>query len=70
MRELSGRSYCSYLLLYNLACMLGDIVVLGLGIATLSQRRLQERDGRWLKLLSGLVMVALGLYLILQDMVE
>ena len=29
-------------------------------------RRLQEREGRWLKLISGLAMVGLGLYLILR----
>jgi threonine/homoserine/homoserine lactone efflux protein len=32
-------------------------------VITLSRHRLQEREGRWLKLISGLVMVGLGLYL-------
>jgi arginine exporter protein ArgO len=45
--------------------MLDDILVLGIGVITLSQRRLQEKEGRWLKLLSGTVMVGLGIYLIL-----
>lgn len=31
---------------------------------TLSQRKLQERAGRWLKLLSGGVMLTLGLLLL------
>jgi hypothetical protein len=31
---------------------------------TLSQHRLQEREGRWLKLLSGMVMVGLAVYLL------
>ncbi len=57
--------YYGYLLLYNLAYMLDDIIVLAIGVVTLSQRRLQEKEGRWLKLISGLVMVGLGVYLIL-----
>lgn len=64
MRQLEGLSYYGYLLLYNLAYMLDDAIVLGIGIITLSQRRLQEKEGRWLKLISGLVMVGLGLYLL------
>jgi putative Mn2+ efflux pump MntP len=31
----------------------------------LSRHRLQEKEGRWLKLISGIVMVGLGVYLIL-----
>lgn len=64
LRPLSGTEYYAYLLLYNLAYMLDDIIVLGIGIATLSQHRLQQDEGRWLKLVSGGVMVGLGLYLI------
>ena len=66
LRELSELDYYGYLLLYNLAYMFDDVMVLGIGIMTLSQNRLQEKHGRWLKLLSGLVMVALGLYLFLR----
>jgi hypothetical protein len=65
MQQLSGPSYYGYLLLYNLAYMLDDAIVLAIGIITLSQRRLQEKEGRWLKLISGLVMVGLGLYLLI-----
>jgi len=64
LRETSNLGYYSYLLLYNIAYMLDDIIVLGIGVITLSQRRLQEKEGRWLKLLSGLVMIGLGLYLL------
>ncbi|QJD28601.1 glutaredoxin family protein [Methylococcus geothermalis] len=64
LRQLGGAEYYAYLLLYNLAYMLDDVIVLGVGVVTLSQRRLQESEGRWLKLLSGLVMVGLGMYLI------
>ncbi len=36
-----------------------------IAVVTLGQHRLQERGGRWLKLLSGLVMIALGATLLL-----
>jgi glutaredoxin len=64
LRDLPTSSYYGYMLLYNAAYMLDDIVVLGIGIALLSRHRLQEREGRVLKLISGLVMVGLGIYLI------
>ncbi len=63
--ELDGASYYGYLLLYDLAYMLDDLLILAVGVITLSQRRLQEREGRILKLFSGLVMVGLGIYLLL-----
>ena len=47
--------------------MLDDVIVLAIGVTTLSNRRLQEKEGRLLKLLSGLVMVALGIYLLVAD---
>jgi glutaredoxin len=64
LRELDTASYYGYLLLYNAAYMLDDVIVLAIGVTTLSHRRLQEKEGRWLKLISGVVMVGLGLYLI------
>lgn len=65
LQSLDTASYYGYLLLYNVAYMLDDVVILGIGVYTLSQHRLQEREGRWLKLISGLVMVGLGIYLVL-----
>jgi len=64
LRELDPASYYGYLLLYISAYMLDDLVILSIGIVLLSRHRLQEREGRWLKLISGLVMVGLGIYLI------
>lgn len=64
MRQLDTAAYYGYLLLYNLMYMLDDIVVLAIGIVTLSQRRLQEKEGRVLKLVAGLVMLGLGVYLL------
>ncbi|MDD5299723.1 MAG: glutaredoxin domain-containing protein [Gallionella sp.] len=65
LRQLDSLSYYGYLLLYDLAYMLDDVIVLSIGVITLSQRRLQEKEGRWLKLVSGLVMVGLSAYLLL-----
>lgn len=39
-------------------------IVLGIGVATLSQHRLQEKAGRILKLTAGVVMLGLGGYLL------
>jgi hypothetical protein len=64
LRELDTASYYGYLLLYILAYMFDDVIVLAIGVTTLSHRRLQEKEGRWLKLISGVVMVGLGVYLI------
>lgn len=64
LRELDTASYYGYLLLYNAAYMFDDVVVLAIGVTTLSHRRLQEKEGRWLKLISGIVMLGLGVYLI------
>lgn len=64
LRELDTVSYYGYLLLYNAAYMVDDIVVLGIGVVMLSRHRLQEKEGRFLKLVSGVVMLGLGVYLI------
>jgi glutaredoxin len=64
LRQFDRWTYYSYLLLYDLAYMLDDVLVLTIGVITLSQRRLQEKEGRWLKLLSGIAMIGLGIYLL------
>lgn len=64
LRQLDTAAYYSYLLLYIAAYMLDDIIILAIGVVMLSRHRLQEREGRVLKLVSGLVMIGLGIYLI------
>jgi len=66
MRQLDRWAYYGYLALYNMAYMLDDVLVLAIGVITMSHYRLQEREGRWLKLISGLVMVGLAAVLLLQ----
>jgi glutaredoxin len=67
LRVLDVESYYGYLLLYIAAYMLDDIIILAIGVYTLSRHRLQEKEGRWLKLVSGFVMVGLGIYLIVAE---
>ncbi|KAA5547075.1 hypothetical protein FYK55_01255 [Roseiconus nitratireducens] len=49
-----------YLALYIAAYMFDDTLLVGAVIITMSHRKLQEREGRWLKLISGVVILALG----------
>ena len=64
-RNLSAWGYYGYLLLYNLAYIFDDALMVTIAVVTLSSRKLQTMEGRWLKLLSGAVIFALGLLLIL-----
>ncbi len=61
---LTTLEYYGYLGLYNLAYVADDAVMVTIAVITLSHRKLQEREGRWLKLISGLVMLGLGLLLL------
>jgi hypothetical protein len=57
-------AHYAYLALYNVFYMLDDAAMLALAIATLQPHKLDERGGRALKLVSGAVMVGLGLLLL------
>ena len=68
---LSARNYpswvnYSYIGLYILAYMFDDSVLLIVVVATLSRRRLQEKEGRWLKLVSGAVILGLGVVMLIK----
>ena len=65
-QALPGWAYYGYLALYNLAYMADDGLMLAIAVVTLSGQKLQERGGRWLKLVSGMVMLVLGLALLLR----
>lgn len=66
LQQLDWWVYYGYLVLYNIGYMLDDVIILAIGVITLSRYRLQEREGRWLKLLSGVVMMGLGIVLVLK----
>jgi cytochrome c biogenesis protein CcdA/glutaredoxin len=50
-----------YLGLYNIGYMLDDSLMVIAFVITLSHRKVREAEGRWLKLISGAVVLALGL---------
>ena len=54
----------AYLALYDAAYMVDDAILVGIAVVTLGRRKLQEQGGRWLKLLSGTVMLTLALVLL------
>jgi glutaredoxin len=64
LHPLSGWQYYGYLTLYILAYIFDDSVMVTLAVVTLSHHKLQAREGRWLKLVSGLVMVGLAAVLV------
>lgn len=63
---LSWWEHHAYMLLYVTAYMFDDTVMLAIALITLSRRKVQERAGRAMKLLSGTVMIALGVLLVLR----
>jgi glutaredoxin len=63
-QHLTAASYYGYLLLYNLAYIFDDALMVGIAVVTLSSRRMQTVEGRWLKLLSGAVIALLGAMLL------
>jgi hypothetical protein len=54
----------AYLGLYNLAYMFDDSLMVAAVTLTLGKHKMQEREGRWLKLISGLVIFLLGLVML------
>ena len=66
LNNLSSFSYYSYLLLYILMYMLDDLVVFTIVVLTLSSKKLTEKQGKWMKFISGFMMLILGLLLILK----
>ncbi len=65
LRQLDGLEYYGYLLLYNLIYVLPLLAIVILFTFTLGARKLSERQGRVLKLLSGVMMLGLGLVMLL-----
>jgi arginine exporter protein ArgO len=66
MYSLPSWAYYAYLVLYNLAYVADDSLMLAIAVVTLSREKLQQKGARWLKLISGVVMLALGLVLLLK----
>ncbi len=54
----------AYLALYIVAYMFDDSLMVGIVTLTLSRKKLQETQGRWLKLISGAAIVLLGVVML------
>ena len=58
--DLSPAIYYAYLGLYILGYIADDSLMVAIAVVALTSNKLTERAGRWLKLLSGAIMLALG----------
>jgi hypothetical protein len=65
LNELGSAGYYAYLALYNLIYVLPLLAIVLVFTATLGARKMSERQGRTLKLLSGLMMLGLGLVMLI-----
>lgn len=65
-QNITGAAKYGYLGLYNLAYMFDDALMVAIVVYTLDKTRLQEKQGRWLKLVSGAFVLALGAIMILK----
>ena len=65
-QSLSTWQYYGYLALYNLAYVFDDALMVTIAVVSLGRHKLEEREGRWLKLISGAVMIGLGVLLIMK----
>jgi len=64
LHDLSTAGYYLYLVLYNVIYIIPLAVIVTLFAVTLGSRKLSEKEGRILKLVSGLMMLELGLVLL------
>lgn len=64
LRALPAWQYYGLLVVYDLAYVLDDLIVVGLAVATLSRRKLSPRGGQLLQALSGLLLIGLGAWLL------
>jgi hypothetical protein len=68
LNELPGATYYGYLALYCTVYVIPLLVIVGIFVRTLGRRKLSNREGRVLKLLSGLMMSGLGLVLLVDPL--
>ncbi len=66
-QNLGSIAYHGYLGLYIVGYIADDALMVALAVSALSSGKLTEQGGRWLKLLSGLVMLALGLVMLFKQ---
>ena len=64
--HLTPAAHYAYLALYIAGYVADDTLMVATAVMALSSRKLSEAGGRWLKLLSGAVMLALGVVMLLR----
>jgi len=64
--DLPPLAHYAYLLLYIVGYVADDALMVTIAVVTLGNRKLTERGGRWLKLVSGVAMLALGVVMIVR----
>jgi hypothetical protein len=64
LRDLSALEHYGYLVLYNVAYVFDDALMVAIAVFTLVRWRMHERHGRWLKLVSGAAIGSLGAILL------
>lgn len=65
LQQMQPMGYYAYLLLYNLAYIFDDALMVSVVVLTLHKYKVSEQQGRRLKLISGIFIIALGLMLLL-----
>ena len=64
LEQMSSGSYYAYLALYNLVYIIPLAIIVTLFTYTLGSRKLQQQEGKLLKLMSGMMMLGLGTVLL------
>ncbi len=59
-------TYYFYLVLYDIIYVIPLAIITGIFVVTMGAHRFTEKQGKWLKLISGLMMLVLGLLLIIK----
>ncbi len=71
LNDLPTSTYYGYLALYNVVYVIPLMTIVGVFVWTLGSRKLSENEGKFLKLMSGTMMLGLGLLLLLKpDLLE
>ncbi len=65
-QSLGAAAHYAWLGLYIVGYIADDALMVGVAVAALGSGKLTERTARWLKFVSGLVMLGLGLVLLLR----
>ena len=63
LNNLSPIAHYGYIGLYILMYMLDDFIIFSIAVFTLNQKKMTEKQGKWMKFIAGFMMLILGLLL-------